>query len=401
VRRNTLLIAILAVLLACPAAAFARGGGHNTPTKKLEAAFTAALTARITSANGCYPAPSPLARAIRQQTRLRVGVARGVGSARVPGVVYVLRRGSSCNNARMVLRHKGDVYRLDSTIGEVKVLGTEAARARRRAAIRGNRGPLRAVKLVSSGFPLTPPHRRVRFEAHCPGKSFPLSGGVTSNPGLGADGEGIYPHSFERLGAQRGWHVSAWLFDPSGGGDARRSVIVQALCGKGLVPMSAPHTTVFLKPGETKTVVARCPRGQYLMSGGFQRTDFLHSGGDYVTESRAVGPQAWQVTGHAYGEFGGELTSIAYCVKSRGPLLEEVSASAPLPFGASATATTPPCPPGRVLTLGGFSANGSQDTFFAGGTINDDNTWSARSYGRFGSAPSLTAYGYCVRPGAA
>jgi hypothetical protein len=401
VRRSTLLIAILAVLLACPAGASARGGGHNPPTKQLEAAYSAALTARIMSADGCYPAPSKLARLIRKEMGIRVRVAKGLGSARVPGVVYILRRGSSCNNVRMVLRYRGLVYRLDSTIGEVRVLGRAAARARRRAAIRKNRGPLRALKLVAEGSPLNIPHRRVRFEAHCPGKSFPLGGGVSSNPGLGADGEGIYPHSFERLGAQRGWHVSAWLFDPGGGGDARRSVIVQTLCGKGLVPMSAPHTTLFLKPGETKTALARCPRGQYLMSGGFQRTDFLHRGGDYVTESRAVGPQAWQVSGHAYGEFGGELTSIAYCVKSRGPLLEEVSASTPVPFGGSATATTPPCPPGRVLTVGGFSANGSLNSFFAGGTINADNTWSATSFGRFGPAPSLTAYGYCVQPGAA
>jgi hypothetical protein len=169
--------------------------------------------------------------------------------------------------------------------------------------------------------------------------------------------------------------------------------------------MSAPHTTVFTKPGQTKTATARCPGGQQLMSGGFQRTDFLNDGGNYVTESRAVGSKAWRVTASAYGDYGGEVTAIAYCVKSKRPLLAEVSASSPLAFGQAATATTPGCPAGRRMTSGGFSANGSTKTFFAGGSINGDQTWSASSYGFFGGltaygpADRLTAYGYCLRPG--
>ena len=93
------------------------------------------------------------------------------------------------------------------------------------------------------------------------------------------------------------------------------------------------------------------------------------------------------------------MTTIAYCDRSKRALLTEVSASVPLPAGQSATATTPPCPRGRRMTLGGFSANGSQDTFFAGGSFNANGTWSATSFGYFGPAPSLTAFGYCLRPG--
>jgi hypothetical protein len=133
------------------------------------------------------------------------------------------------------------------------------------------------------------------------------------------------------------------------------------------------------------------------MGGGFQRTNFRGHGGDYVTESRAIGTNAWRATGHAFGAYGGELTAIAYCDKSKRPLLTEVSASTPLPAGTFATATTPGCPPGQRLTSGGFSANGSQDTFFAGGAFTNEGTWSASAFGFFGPAPSLTAYGYCLR----
>jgi hypothetical protein len=398
-KRTLPLISALVALLVVSDGGLAAGfGGHNPQTRKLEAAFSTALSARIDSKNGCYPAPPQLAKLIRKRRGFGTGVAGGIGSARVQGLVYVLRRGSSCNNVRMVLR-QGAVFLLDSTRGEIKVLGRRAALARRAAAARGNRGPLRAVRVVTKTSRLATTHRRVRFEARCPGRTSPLGGGVSTSPGLGADGEGVYPQSFERLGAQRGWHVTAWLFDPGGGKAGARKVTVQVVCGLGLVPMRSPHTTVFIKPGETKTAIARCPRGQQLMSGGFQRTDFLNDGGNFVTESRAIGPNAWRVSGAAYGDYGGELTAIAYCVRSKQPLISEVSASVPLPFGAAATATTPPCPPGARLAFGGFSANGSVQTFFSSGTINDDGTWSATSFGIAGPAPSLTAYGYCLLPG--
>ncbi|MGH2984349.1 MAG: hypothetical protein ACRDK5_08855 [Solirubrobacterales bacterium] len=77
-------------------------------------------------------------------------------------------------------------------------------------------------------------------------------------------------------------------------------------------------------------------------------------------------------------------------------MFTEVSASTTVDGGLSATATTPPCPPGLELTAGGFSFNGSQQAFFADGSINFDGTWSATGFGYFGQAPTLTAYGYCL-----
>jgi hypothetical protein len=394
-RRAGALVALHAALLAFPAGALAGGAGHNPQTKKLEAAFTVALSQRINSGDGCYPAPPGLAAAVRSGASLRTGVAARLKAVRRRGIVYVVRKGTSCNGVRFALRYKRVVYVLDSLRGEVRVIGRK--RSRRDPAIAGNRGPLRRLRIATRTFALTTPDRRERLDVRCPRKTFPLGGGSVSSPGLGADGEGFYPHSFERLGAQRGWHITGWVFDPGGGTPASRNVTVQAVCGRGLVPTSSPHRTTFVRPGVARTVVARCPRGKYLMSGGFQRTDFLSDGGNYVTESRAIGPKAWRVSGNAHGYYGGELTAIAYCVESKRPLLSEVSASTPLPFGASAGVTTPPCPRGRRLTSGGFSANGSQQTFFAGGSINANGSWSVSGHGIFGSAPGLTAYGYCLR----
>jgi hypothetical protein len=224
---------------------------------------------------------------------------------------------------------------------------------------------------------------------------------MSVNLGPGPDGEGIYPHSFERLGAQRGFHVSAVLYDATHGSTTPRNITIQAVCARGQIPQNpTPHKTVFIKPGETKSATARCPKGQQLITGGFQRTNFASDGGNYVIESHAVGTNAWRVTGSAFTgtEFtgGGELTAIAYCVKKRGPILSEV-ASTPVAVaqGANAAATTPPCPGNLRLTTTGFALD-SRNAFYAGNSVNSGNTTTANAFGYFGPA-TLTAYGYCQR----
>ena len=392
-RRALPMVAILGAFLVCVASAFAVKAGYNGPTRKIEAAFKIAQYERAGDPDGCYPAPARLVAILRKKTNLRVGVTASFKTVHVPDVVYVIRQGATCDRLRLALRAKAGLWVLNSVSGEIHPQG----KSLRPQEERGGKGPLRALTLATKTLRLTKPDEAQRGVVLCPGKTYPLGGGMTSSPAPDADGEGAYPHSYERLGAQHGWHINPVLFDPSVGGTTARKVTLQVVCGKGLVPASTPRRTLFLKSGETETATTRCPRGQVLISGGFQRTNFRGHGGDYVTESRAIGANAWRVTGHAFGAYGGEMTAIAYCDKSKRPLLTEVSASTPLPAGAFATATTPSCPAGQQLTSGGFSANGSQDTLFAGGSFNSNGTWSASSFGFFGPAPSLTAYGYCLR----
>jgi hypothetical protein len=394
-RRALPLFAILIALIAAPASAPAvvGGAGHNKPTTKLEDAFKLALYWRSVSEDGCYPPPQAFAARLRKaRPHLRVRVVSDVRSIRRRGVVYVLRRGSSCERIRLGLRTKKGVYILDSSTGNVRFHGKHGSKAHP-----GQSGPARQVRLMSRSFRLQSPDQTERLETLCPRRSFPLGGGMVASPGPGADGEGLYPHSYERLGAQRGWHVNVILYDPNRSATTPRDVTLQTVCGRGLRPSNpSPHATIFIRWGETKSVTATCPKGQFLIAGGFNRTNFDSTGGNYVTESRADGPRAWRVTGSAWGgSGGGELTAIAYCVKHRGPILTEVPASAPVPFGATATATTPPCPPGLRMTSTGFSA--SPSALYAGSSLNPDGTTTAAAVGHFAAAPSLTAYGYCLR----
>ena len=395
-RRKLPVVAIvLSALLAAPAnsPAIVGGAGHNKPTKKLEAAYKIALYLRSVSADGCYPPPKRLAKAIHKMNKhIKVRVVSGPGKVHMQGIVFILRQGTNCNRVRMAWRSRRGLYILDSKTGSVRVYGRHGPRTSP-----GQSGPARAVRLVSRSFKLQGPDATQRLDTLCPRRSFPLGGGMTASPGPDAAGEGVYPHSYERLGAQRGWHINAILYDPSRGSTTSRNVTVQAVCGRFLRPANpSPHNTIFIRSDQVKTAKARCPKGQFLIGGGFQRTNFDSTGGNYITESRAAGPRAWRVTGSAFGgSGGGELTAIAYCVKHRGPILSEVSAFAPIPFRGTSTVTTPPCPPGLTLTSTGFS--GLPGTFYAGSSLNPDGTTTASAFGYFGAAPSLTAYGYCMR----
>jgi hypothetical protein len=252
-----------------------------------------------------------------------------------------------------------------------------------------------SVTMRSQSFSLSRPDEKRRLTVGCPGKQRPLGGGMTSSPPPSSGGEGVYPHSYERLGQQRGWHVTAVLYDPDHHSTQPRNVTLQVACGPRLGHVTPPHTTKYVKPGQTKTAVATCPGRRHLFSGGFQRTDFTSAGGNYVIESRAISDKSWRVVGHAFGGFGGELTAIAYCTRSKRSLISEVSNSTSLAPGFGTT-TTPACPPGTRMTAGGFSGNGSTTTFLTDGIINQDGTWSASGY-NWGSGATLTAYGYCLR----
>jgi hypothetical protein len=388
-------VAALIGLLVVPASGFAIGqGGHNKPTNRLEGAFKVALYWRSQDPQGCYLSPSRMAAEIRKRAKLKSGVAPNDKAVRRAGVVFVIRSGTDCNRLRMALRAPQGLYVLDTDVGPVRLKGRGGQSVESQV---GGRGPLRALTYATEGFRISKPDIPDRFDIRCPGKTFPLGGGAVSSPAVEADGAGAYPHSYERLGVQRGWHISEVLFDPTPLGSTPRTITLQVICGKGLVPTASPHKTIFMRSGQTKTAVARCPGGRKLFGGGFQRNNWISTGGSYVTESRAVGTRAWSVTGTSFGRWGGELTAIAYCAKDKSLPLSEVSASTTIPTGAAVTATTPTCPAGRSLTSGGFSFNGSQNAFFGDGSLDRDGTWSATGYGFFGAVPSFTAYGYCLK----
>jgi hypothetical protein len=257
-------------------------------------------------------------------------------------------------------------------------------------------GSAQALTLRSQTYQLNGVDAKPRLTVRCPGKkALPYSGGMLTDP-LGPNGDGVYPHSYERLGVQRGWHVTPVLYAPTLQGSVSRSVTLQVVCGPRLGPVSSPHSTVFVAPGQTRTATATCPRGNRLLTGGFQRSNFITRGGNYVTESRAATDRSWQVSGSAFGKFGGELTAIAYCLRSRSALISEVASQTSLPVGQSATSTTAACPPGSLMVAGGFSTSPTGPALVSSAYFNPDGSWAATAFNEFGPAATLSAHGYCM-----
>jgi hypothetical protein len=249
--------------------------------------------------------------------------------------------------------------------------------------------------VTSTGLSLSQANQNGRLEAVCPKGKVPYGGGMTATPPPGSDGEGVYPHSFERLGVQHGFHVSSILLDATAPTTAR-SMTVQAVCGPDPGKVASVRALTQVSPGQSQTAVATCPGKKRLIAGGFQQTDFTSKGGSFATQSEALGNKAWSITATAFGSSGGPAMAAAYCVPGKSTF-QGFSGSTTIPPGANGTATSPPCIGGKRLISGGFNTSPAGAVFFANGTINPDQSFSASGYNRSASPATITADGYCLK----
>jgi hypothetical protein len=408
-KRVALLLPLAAALLfAAPALATPQGvvqGGYDEATQKLEGGFKIMAIKRVFSKDECYPGPNDVATTLRQDLNTEVVVTPDLDSVQGENLVNVIADETNCDRLVLALRagRKQRIFVLDSNYGPVYLAGHQNSAGKNQA---GGGGPLRDLTSASEEFNMRQPDSTARLEVLCPDHAQPMGGGFFNETPLGKDGEGAYSHSYERLGAQGGFHDTATLVDPKQKATETHRVVLQVLCGRGLVPSASPHATVYVHRHETASVTAHCPEGTVIYSGGFQRTNFTTPGvkrvgghiygGNYITESRADGDDGWAVSGGATGENGGELTAIAYCGRDSSLPIKEVSTEVSVGEGKAASATTPTCPDDYALISGGFSFNGSHNALFADGYFTRGGRWAATGYGWFGQA-NLTAYGYCAQ----
>src|SRR5829696_349718 len=406
-RALPLLVALAGVLIcAKPAIATPQGvvqGGYDEATGQLEAGFKLMALDRVFSESECYASPERVSAILESQMGIDVVVTSSLASVQGFDLVNVIADETKCDRLVLAMRSgtKGRVFVLDSDYGPVYLAAGKKRSGESQAA---GAGALRDLTAATEEFRMAKADGTSRLEVLCPGGAHPLGGGMVNATPLGKDGEGVYPHSYERLGAQGGFHVTATLIDPSQDVTASRRVGLQVLCGQGLVPTASPHATTYVHRHETATVTAECPDDTQIFSGGFQRTNFTTPGveryggpvygGGYITESRVEG-NGWRVSGGATGENGGELTAIAYCGEDRSLPVRTVSTAVSVGEHKSASATTPRCPEDHVLISGGFSFGDSRDALFADGYFTRGGRWAATGYAWFGSA-DLTAYGYCA-----
>jgi hypothetical protein len=262
-------------------------------------------------------------------------------------------------------------------------------------------GPVahKSAKIATKTFKLSTLDDRERLTVLCPRKMFPYGGGFTTSPAP-ANGEGVYPNSYERLGAQGGYHITANLVDLLGNDAQARDVTLQVVCGPKPGKITPPHKTTTVNPGERKEHILKCPGQRQLIGGGHQRTQRVSNNGNFVTESRATASDTWRVAGTATGSWkNGEMVGIAYCVRSKKPLIREVSAETTIGRSAHGSATTPRCPKGRTLVFGGFSTPEDGSILFLGGSMDPGGTFTVHGFNQGGADGKLVGYGYCVNLG--
>jgi hypothetical protein len=278
-------------------------------------------------------------------------------------------------------------------LGATVFLGLTRERASATTAQASAKAKTRLV--TSTSLTLSQANQNGRLEAVCPKGKSPYGGGMTVTPPPGPDGEGVYPHSFERLGVQHGFHVSSVLFDPAAP-TTSRGMTVQAVCGPDPGKVTSVRALTQVAPGASQNALATCPGKKHLIGGGFQQTDFTSKGGSFAAQSQAIGNKAWSVTAAAFGTSGGPAMATAYCVSGKSSF-QEVSGSAAVGPGATATATTQPCPGAKRLVSDGFATSPAGAVLFAGGTINPDQSFSASGYNRSTAPATISAYAYCMR----
>ena len=81
-----------------------------------------------------------MAAEIRKRAKVKAGVAPNDNSVHRAGVVFVTRKGTSCNNLRMALLARQGLYVLDTKVGPVRLKGRSGQSLESQI---GGRGPLR------------------------------------------------------------------------------------------------------------------------------------------------------------------------------------------------------------------------------------------------------------------
>ena len=115
----------------------------------------------------------------------------------------------------------------------------------------------------------------------------------------------VFVRASRRLGKFR-WVVSAKAFGSDPG-----TLVTQYGCRNGNDRLRKRTKTEIASGNVPETAVAKCKRGQRVISGGFETENFPSKGGPFVSASRKQGPRKWRVRIRAAGPE--EFTSYAYC----------------------------------------------------------------------------------------
>ncbi len=241
-------------------------------------------------------------------------------------------------------------------------------------------------------------------------------GQVAVSSGFEAPGLGLGKDSgVARIGVRKGKNrvtTRAYNFGEDAG-----ELVSYAYCQKGAVPPAERVARTTVGPNTARSLVAVCPRGMRVISGGFATGAFTQRTGPrvFALTSKRVGSRSWKVQGFNMPDDNpssprqkrpGKLAAFAYCVKENVPLkwVSKRVNVPPMPSQGSGKPRTfrVSCPGRTRAVAGGFDGNltlGGEPG--AAGALTsmrtrDGRGWRTSALSLSDKASSkITAYVYC------
>jgi hypothetical protein len=241
------------------------------------------------------------------------------------------------------------------------------------------------------------PDQGLSVETRCQKRTKAISGGFETE----SDGDFdpfLEVNESQRVG-RRGW-ISEAFNDSDETGDLTSF----AYCRRAKKLTSASDT-VDAPVGEFVTATAVCPAGTKVISGGFAGSPIDLVGTTpvlYISESRRATKRSWEVSAFSNGNENGELSSFAYCGKSKRLRTRTASdvVSSDIPDSETAEILVRCKRKERVIS-GGFGVpddEGENTPRVLTSKKQGRRGWSVTAIvGNFGLTAEVTAYAYCER----
>jgi hypothetical protein len=189
--------------------------------------------------------------------------------------------------------------------------------------------------------------------ATCPKATQAVAGGyVTSVPNI--PNHWLNVHESQRIGTRQ-WRVSGVEYFPAPAADSLVAfVYCEALAAK--VKAAAATIPLTTTPHGTTSVLALCPSGHTVVSGGFLGPAANPANSAYISRS-TLGLNGWVVDATNLMGAPGAVTAFAYCAKVGKVRQRSANAAVVGPANSVRTATTPACPKPTAARGGGFATS--------------------------------------------
>lgn len=191
-----------------------------------------------------------------------------------------------------------------------------------------------------TGEDALPGHGKKEIAVECPAGSVIVGGGFSGSPRV------VFSKNHKTAG-------NGWTVDAKNTSDSSETIRVYAVCLHNAPGASSEMvlSEITVESHDRGTVTAHCPSGSIASGGGWVTHENVR-----LSRSARDGSLAWSVVAVNNGSTPYPLSAVAICLSGVAHRTDGAFVSAEVPSGGSGQ-TAIACPPGNIMTSGGFSDN--------------------------------------------